>query len=118
MKRVPDQAKIQFVLQAIRQDENLSIQCVAETDKRAERTLRRRRDKTPSRRDCTPNSMKLTKTEKEVIIQHRLIPDERGYLPRLYDVEGMANTLEFGYQSNPIRKEIQNNADSSPKVEK
>ena len=37
--------------------------------------------------------MKLTKTENEVIIQHILKLDERGYPPRLSDVEGMANSL-------------------------
>ena len=37
--------------------------------------------------------MKLTSTEELVIVQHILKLDERGYPPRLTDVEDMANSL-------------------------
>ena len=76
MKRVLNEVQIQLALQAIQQDVKLSIRRAAEIYKVSERTLRRRRDKTTSQRDCTPNSMKLTKTEEEVIVQHTLKLDE------------------------------------------
>ena len=104
MKRGPNEAQIQLALQAIQQDETLSMRRAADIYKVAERTLRRRRDKTPSRRDCTPNSMKLTKTEEEVIVQHILKMDERGYPPRLSDVEGMANSLLAERHQSPVGK--------------
>ena len=80
-KRLPNEAQIQLELQAIQQDMNLFIRHAAEIYEVAERTLRRRRDKTPYRQDGTPNSMKLTKIEEEVIVQHILKLNEPGYPP-------------------------------------
>ena len=58
-----------------------------------ESTLRNRRAGIPSRRDCTPNSKKLTDLEESVIVQHVLDLDARGFSPRLGGVEDMANKL-------------------------
>ena len=58
-----------------------------------ETTLRRRLTGISSRRDCIPNSKKLTLLEESVIIQHILDLDSRGFLPRLAAVEDMANKL-------------------------
>jgi hypothetical protein len=65
----------------------------AEIYKVSEATLRRRRKGVPSRRDCTPNSKKLTLMEESVIIRHILDLDSRGLSPRLSAVRDMANKL-------------------------
>jgi hypothetical protein len=56
-------------------------------------TLRRRRAGIPSRRDCTPNSKKLSNLEESVIIQHALDLISRGFAPRLDGVRDMANSI-------------------------
>ena len=48
--------------------------------------------------------MNLTKDEEEVIVQHILKLDERGYPPRLSDVEDMANSLLAERQQRPVGK--------------
>ena len=48
--------------------------------------------------------MKLTSTEEWVIVQHILKLDERGYPPRLTDVEDMANSLLAERQLPPVGK--------------
>ena len=58
-----------------------------------EPTLRKRRAGIPSRRDCEPNSKKLTKLEELVITQHVLDLDSRGFPPRLGAIRDMANFL-------------------------
>lgn len=92
MKRLSNETQVQLALRAMQQDANLSTRRAAAIYRVTQRALRRRHDKIP-RRDCTPNTMKLTNTETEVIVQHVLKLDERGYPPRLSDAEGMANSL-------------------------
>jgi hypothetical protein len=58
-----------------------------------ESTLRSRRAGTRARRDCTANSKKLTKLEEEVIIEHILDLDLRGFAPTLEAVRQMADKL-------------------------
>jgi hypothetical protein len=55
--------------------------------------MRRRRAGTAARRDCEPNSKRLTKLEEEAIIQHILDLDSRGFAPTLGAVQDMANKL-------------------------
>jgi hypothetical protein len=59
----------------------------------SETTLRRRRKGILSRRDCEPNSKKLTKLEESVIIQYILDLDSRGFAPKLGAVRDIANKL-------------------------
>ena len=58
-----------------------------------EATLRDRRAGKPARRDCEPNSKKLTKLEEEVIVRHILDLDTRGFAPTLGAVQDMADKL-------------------------
>jgi hypothetical protein len=58
-----------------------------------ERTLRRRSAGVVARIDCYPNSKKLTRTEEEVIPQHILDLDQRGFPPTYAAVRDMANKL-------------------------
>jgi hypothetical protein len=59
----------------------------------AEAILRRRRAGMPARRDCQPNSKKLTQVEEEVITRHILDLDQRGFAPTYAAVRDMANHL-------------------------
>jgi hypothetical protein len=47
----------------------------------------------PSRRDTTPNSRRLTLTEEDVVVQHILNLDARGFPPRLAAVKDIAHLL-------------------------
>ena len=104
MKKIANEANIQLALHAIQQDATLTVPRAAAIYKVPERTLRRRRDGTPSRGDCTANSMKLTSTEETVIVQHILKLDKQGYPPRLADVEDMANSLLAERHQPPVGK--------------
>jgi hypothetical protein len=59
----------------------------------SERTIRRRRAGRPARRDCQPNSKKLTLREEEVIISYILNLDQRGFAPTYAAVRDMADKL-------------------------
>ncbi|KAJ8111257.1 hypothetical protein OPT61_g6105 [Boeremia exigua] len=59
----------------------------------AETTLRRRRAGRPARRDCQPNSKKLTQLEEEVIVKYILDLDLRRFAPTYAAVRDMANRL-------------------------
>ena len=56
-------------------------------------TIRRRRDGTRPRRDCEPNSKRLTKLEEEVIIQRILNKSLRSVPPLKAHVRDIANRL-------------------------
>jgi hypothetical protein len=66
------EARLQLTLQAIKCDATLSQRRAAAIYNVSRMTLGRRRAGTPLRRDCTPNSMILLKTEEDVIVQHVL----------------------------------------------
>jgi hypothetical protein len=56
-------------------------------------TLRDRRAGRPARRDCQPNSKKLTQVEEEVIVSYILDLDQRGFAPTYAAVRDMADKL-------------------------
>jgi len=56
-------------------------------------TLRDRRAGKPARRDCQPNSKKLTELEEEVIVKYILDLDTRGLAPTYAAVRDMADKL-------------------------
>jgi hypothetical protein len=56
-------------------------------------TMRDRRAGKPARRDCQPNSKKLTQREEEVIIKYILDLDLRGFPPTYSAVRDMADRL-------------------------
>jgi hypothetical protein len=55
--------------------------------------LRDRRAGKPARRDCQPNSKKLTQLEEEVIVRYILDLDQRGFAPTYAAVRDMADKL-------------------------
>ena len=56
-------------------------------------TLNDRRAGKPARRDCQPNSKKLTQLEEEVIVRYILDLDGRGFAPTYAAIRAMANKL-------------------------
>ncbi|KAG9605252.1 hypothetical protein KCU77_g1178, partial [Aureobasidium melanogenum] len=96
------ESKIQLDLQAIKQDATLSQRRAAELYSVSRSTLGNRLAGTTSRRDCEPNSMKLTKTEETVIVQHILNLDARGFPPRLAAVKAMAESLLAERHRDPV----------------
>ena len=67
-----DESQVQLAIQALKQDANLPIRRAAAIYNIPQSTLRDRRAGKPSRRDCTPNSMKLLTTEEQSIVDHIL----------------------------------------------
>jgi hypothetical protein len=69
-----------------------------------ERTIRRRRDGKPSRRDCEPNLKSLTKLEEEVVVQRILNKNLRGVPPSKLHVRDMADRLLRDRGGKPVGK--------------
>jgi hypothetical protein len=96
------EARIQLALQAIKADANLSIRRGAQIYSVNQRTLANRRAGKQSRRNCAPNSANLRSTEEEVIVQHILDLDARGFQPRLAAVKDMADLLRKERGQPPV----------------
>ncbi|ODQ72308.1 hypothetical protein LIPSTDRAFT_31439, partial [Lipomyces starkeyi NRRL Y-11557] len=77
------EARISLAIQAIDRGQIQSNRLAAKTYKVDRTTLKRRREGITSRRDSTPNNLKLTRNDL----------DSRGFSPRLASVEDMANQL-------------------------
>jgi hypothetical protein len=69
-----------------------------------QRALSRRAGGMTSRANSTPNSLKLTRTEEQTIIQYILDLDSRGFAPRLCKVKDMANKLLGVCNGEPVGK--------------
>ena len=87
------EAQIQLALQAIKQDTTLSVRRAAAIYNVPKSTILRRRARTTLRRDYTPNSMKLLKSEEEAIVQYILDLDTQGFPPQLATIRDMADSL-------------------------
>ena len=103
-KKPLNEADIQLAVQAIKRDATLSQRRAAEIYRVPQKTLSDRLAGASPRRDCAPNSMKLTSTEELVIVQHILKLDERGYPPWLTNVEDIANSLLAERNQLPVSK--------------
>jgi hypothetical protein len=87
------EADIYLAIQAINQNQIQTVREAVRAYSVPRSTLRDRRAGKPARRDCQPNSKKLTKLEEEVITEHILDLDSRGFAPTLGAVRDMANKL-------------------------
>jgi hypothetical protein len=87
------EADIQLALFSIKHGQIQSNYCAAATYKVLETTLRHRRAGMSARRDCQPNSKKLTLRKEEVIISYILDLDRRGFAPTYAAVRDMADKL-------------------------
>jgi len=88
-----NEADLLLAISTINQKQIQSERRAASTYNVPRSTLQTRRAGVTSRRDCEPNSKKLTKLEEEAIIQHILDLDSRGFAPTLDAVRDMANKL-------------------------
>ena len=88
-----NEAGIILAIQAIKRDASLTERRAARLYNVNRSTLQRRINGMTTRRDCEANSKKLTKLEEEVIIDHILDLDSRGFSPTLDAVREMADKL-------------------------
>ncbi|KAF7575414.1 hypothetical protein PtrM4_070380 [Pyrenophora tritici-repentis] len=84
---------IHTAVSALNQNQIQSHRDAARTFEVSRMTLTRRRAGKPARRDCQPNSRKLTQREEEVIVNHILSLDQRGFAPTYEAVRDMADKL-------------------------
>jgi hypothetical protein len=96
------EARVQLALEAIQQDATLSQRRAAAIYNVSQKSISNRRAGKQFRRDCAPNSMKLLKSEEEVIVQHILGLDARGFPPRLAAVKDMADSLLAERHRDPV----------------
>ena len=104
MPSTSNEAKITLALQALQNDEKLSVRAAAEIYGVARKTLGRRRAGKPARRDTTPKSRRLTDSEEEAIVRYVLELVTRSFPPRLCGVEDMANQLLRVRDAPPVGK--------------
>jgi hypothetical protein len=88
-----NEADIQLAISSINAKQIYSSRAAAAVYNVAETTLRRRRVGVPPRRDCQPNTKKLTELEEEVIVRYILDLDQRGFAPTYAAVRDMADRL-------------------------
>jgi hypothetical protein len=88
-----DEADIHLATSALNAGQIQTERRAAGTFKVSRATLHRRRAGTLARRDCQPNSRKLTQLEEEVIVKYILDLDLRGFAPTYAAVRDMANSL-------------------------
>jgi DDE superfamily endonuclease len=98
------EARVILALEAIRNSRNPTIRVIAKIYNVSERTLRRRRDGRPARRDAVPNSKKLTELEEESVVRYTVELATRSFPPRLRGVEDMANQLLRARDAPPVGK--------------
>ena len=98
------EGRILLALQALKLGQFKSIQAAATAYDVPPSTLRDRFHGMPSRRDCTPNSRKLTPEEELAIVQYILDLDSRGFPPRPQSVQEMADLLLIERNTSPVGK--------------
>jgi hypothetical protein len=87
------EADIYLAISALNRNQIQTERRAAATFEVSRATLHRRRAGKPARRDCQPNSKKLTQLEEEVIIRHILDLDIRGFAPTYAAIRDMADKL-------------------------
>lgn len=93
MEAIPYESRVNLALEAIQNDDRLSIRAAAKIYNVADRTIRRRRVGKRARRDIPANSHKLTDLEERTIFQYIIELIAHSFPPRLCDMEDNANQL-------------------------
>ncbi|KAJ0132671.1 Uncharacterized protein HZ326_24251 [Fusarium oxysporum f. sp. albedinis] len=93
-----------LALQAYQADPKLSLRRAAKIYNVSFDALNRRHHGIPAREDYIPSSRKLSNLEEEVIVHYILDLDSRGFPPRHYNVEEMANRLLTDRDALPVGK--------------
>jgi hypothetical protein len=106
---IHNEGRVALAISAINLCQFESVRLAADTYEVAESTLRSRRAGVLPRRDCEPNSKKLTKLEEYVIVEHILDLDSRGFPPKLIYVREMANQLLHARSTGKVGKLWPNN---------
>ena len=88
-----NEADIQLALSSLNANQIQSNRRAAKAFNVPRTTLNDRRAGKPARRDCQPNSKKLTQIEEEVIVNYILDLDQRGFAPTYAAVRDMADKL-------------------------
>jgi hypothetical protein len=87
---------------AVDRQQMQSSRRAASTHRVPKSTLNDRRAGKLARRDCQPNSKKLTQLEEELIVKYILNPDLRGFAPTYAAVRDMANRLLAARGANQV----------------
>jgi helix-turn-helix, Psq domain len=99
------EARIILAIEAIRTSrKKLSRRKAAKIYNVPESSLRLRMNGATTIHDCRPKVQKLTELEEEIIIQHIFSRDDRGFSPRLANVEDMANHLLESWNAKRVGK--------------
>ncbi|RYN56079.1 hypothetical protein AA0117_g13275 [Alternaria alternata] len=88
-----DEADIQLAILSVESGPTQKNRRAASIDQVPESTPRDRRAGKSARRDCQPNSKKLTKQEEQVIVNHLLDLDQCEFVPTYEAVRDMADEL-------------------------
>jgi hypothetical protein len=92
-KTSSNEADIVLALSSINAGQIKTTRRAATTFSVPKSTLIDRRAGKPARRDCQPNSKKLTQQEEQVIVSYILDLDQRGFAPTYAAVRDMADRL-------------------------
>jgi hypothetical protein len=104
MPSTSKEARVILALEALQNDENLSLRAAAKLYNVPAMTLSNRRAGRPARRDLPANSRKLTNLEEKAIVQYVIELSARAFPPRLSGVEDMANHLLRERGAPPVGK--------------
>jgi len=104
MENQSQEARMHLAIGAIRQNRKLSLRTVAKLYNVPRSTLTTRINGIVPLKERRPATHKLTELEEEIIIQHILELDTRGFGPRLADVEDIANNVLKSYDAAFVGK--------------
>ena len=99
-----NEARLTLAIHATKRDAKITYRTAAKVYDASRSTLGHRLNGRPSRRDCEPNSKKLTKQEEEVLLEYILELDLRGFPPSKVSVQAMADSLLQEKGSKPAGK--------------
>lgn len=88
-----NEADLQLAISSINECQFAANRHAAAVYNVPEATLRHRRAGRPARRDCQPNSKKLTQLEEQVLVKYILDLEARGFAPTYAAVRDMADRL-------------------------
>ena len=104
MAKRTNESDVILALQALKNDQNLSLRAAAKIYNVSHRTLARRRDGKSARHDIPANSRKLTDLEERAIVRYIVELVTRLFSPRLCGVKDMANQLLYACDATPVGK--------------
>ncbi len=104
MPATSKEARVILALEAVQNDNQLSLRAAARLYNIPYNTLHDRHAGKPARRDTTPKSRRLTDSEEKAIVQYVFELVARAFPPRLRGVEDMANQLLRVRDAPPVGK--------------